>query len=191
VIERYLKTGAIGIGEQKFAVDCDSPHMHLIAQIAQQYRVPVLIHFQHGAYNFGIERFHKMLEKYPRVNFIGHAQTWWANISKDADQFVMYPKGKVSPGGISDRLLSYYPNIYGDLSAGSGFNALDRDAEHGREFLARHQNKLLFGSDCNDSLGETDKCIGWKQLAQLRRLAPNATALSKILAANAKRLYHL
>jgi predicted TIM-barrel fold metal-dependent hydrolase len=191
VIERYLKTGAIGIGEQKFAVDCDSPHMHLIAQIAQQYRVPVLIHFQHGAYNFGIERFHKMLEKYPRVNFIGHAQTWWANISKDADQFVMYPKGKVSPIGISDRLLSYYPNMYGDLSAGSGFNALDRDAEHGREFLARHQNKLLFGSDCNDSLGETDKCIGWKQLAQLRRLAPNAAVLSKILAGNAKRLYRL
>ncbi len=191
VLERFLKTGAIGIGEQKFPVDCDSPHMHLIAQIAQKFRVPVLMHFQHGAYNFGIERFHKMLEKYPRVNFIGHAQTWWSNISKDADQTVMYPKGKVIRGGITSRLLADYPNMYGDLSAGSGFNALDRDPEHAREFLIRFQNKLLFGSDCNDSLGETEKCIGWKQLAQLRRLVPEAPVLGRILAGNAKSLFAL
>src|ERR1700730_8488486 len=27
VLEKYLKTGALGIGEQKFNVDCHSPHM--------------------------------------------------------------------------------------------------------------------------------------------------------------------
>ena len=42
VIEKYLKLGAIGIGEQKFAVDCDSKHMRLIADIAKDYKVPVL-----------------------------------------------------------------------------------------------------------------------------------------------------
>lgn len=190
-ITRYLKMGAIGIGEQKFAVDCDSPHMQLIASIAAEYRVPVLMHFQHGAYNFGIERFHKMLEKFPRVNFIGHAQTWWANISKDADQTVLYPKGKVVPGGITDRLLADYPNIYGDLSAGSGFNALARDPDHAREFLKRHQDKLLFGSDCNDTVGEGDKCIGAKQLAQLAELCPDRKILRKLLSANAARLFRI
>src|SRR5262249_17889157 len=63
VIEHFLKAGAIGIGEQKFGVDCDSAPMQLIASIAQEYNVPVLMHFQHGVYNYGIERFHKMLEK--------------------------------------------------------------------------------------------------------------------------------
>lgn len=191
VIERYLKMGALGIGEQKFPVDCDSPAMRLIAGIAQRFRVPVLMHFQHGAYNYGIERFHKMLEKHPKVNFVGHAQTWWANISKGAEQSVMYPKGKVTPGGITDRLLADYPNMFGDLSAGSGFNALERDPEHAREFLTRHQNKLMFGSDCNDWEGEGEKCIGTKQLAQLRRLVTDKKALRKILHDNAARVFKI
>jgi predicted TIM-barrel fold metal-dependent hydrolase len=188
VVEKYLKMGAIGIGEQKFHVDADSRHMQLIASIAREFDVPVLMHFQHDTYNMGIERFHKMLDRYPRVNFIGHAQTWWGNIDKKHDQPVMYPKGKVTPGGISDRLLSDYPNMYGDLSAGSGLNALQRDEEHARAFLARHQDKLLYGSDCSDHVGEGPKCSGSQQLATVRRLAPNAAALRKILYGNASRV---
>src|SRR5213594_1862734 len=88
VIEKYLKMGALGIGEQKFNVECDSKSMQGIAEIAQEYGVPVLMHFQHNTYNLGIERFYKMLDKYPKVNFIGHAQTWWGNIDKNHDQTV-------------------------------------------------------------------------------------------------------
>src|SRR5262245_46406345 len=139
-LEKYLKQGAIGIGEQKFHVDCDSSHMQLVAEIAREHHVPVLMHFQHETYNLHIERFHTMLEKFPRVNFIGHAQTWWANIDKNCDQVAMYPKGKVTPGGITDRLLSDYPNMYGDLSAGSGLNSMVRDEDQAREFLKRHQD---------------------------------------------------
>lgn len=187
-IERYLKTGAIGIGEQKFRVDCDSTLMQLVFDIAAEYGVPVLMHFQHETYNTHIERFHKMLEKYPKVNFIGHAQTWWGNIDKNHDQAVMYPKGKVTPGGITDRLLSDYPNMYGDLSAGSGLSAFRRDEEHGREFLKRHQDKLLYGSDCNDAAGEGEKCSGSQQLAMVRKLMDDPKALRKVLYENAKRV---
>jgi predicted TIM-barrel fold metal-dependent hydrolase len=191
VIEKYLKAGAIGIGEQKFPVDCDSKHMQLIADIAKDHRVPVLMHFQHETYNFHIERFHQMLAKYPTVNFIGHAQTWWGNIDKNHQQAVMYPKGPVTPGGITDRLLSDYPNIYGDLSAGSGLNALLRDEAHARQFLDRHQNKLLYGSDCNDHEGAGQKCSGSQQIAALRRLAPNPPALRKMLEGNTAKLLKL
>jgi uncharacterized protein len=188
VIEKYLKLGAVGIGEQKFPVDCDSKPMQLIAEIAKAHNVPVLMHFQHETYNMGIERFHKMLERYPTVNFIGHAQTWWGNIDRNHQQSVMYPKGSVTPGGITDRLLADYPNMYGDLSAGSALNALRRDEDHAREFLKRHQNKLLFGSDCEDTNGRGTKCIGAQQLEAIRRLAPDATAVHKILYDNAARL---
>jgi Predicted metal-dependent hydrolase of the TIM-barrel fold len=188
VIEKYLKAGAIGIGEQKFHVECDSKAMQLIADIAKAHRVPVLMHFQHDTYNLGFERFHTMLKKYPTVNFIGHAQTWWGNIDKNHQQAVMYPKGPVTPGGITDRLLADYPNVYGDLSAGSGLNALLRDEEHARQFLQRHQNKLLYGSDCSDKDGAGGKCSGSQQLATVRRLAPDQQALRKMLYGNAARV---
>ncbi len=188
VLERYLDMGAIGIGEQKFPVECDSEAMQLVYSIARDYKVPVLIHFQHGAYNMGIERFHRMLEKFPSVNFIGHAQTWWGNIDANHDQAVMYPKTPVTPGGITDRLLSDYPNMYGDLSAGSGLNSLLRDEEHATGFLERHQDRLLWASDCNDTLGRGEGCIGANGLAAVRRLAPDEVVVRKLLGENAARL---
>lgn len=188
VIEKYLKAGAIGIGEQKFPVDCDSAHIVKIAEIAREFDVPVLLHFEHKMYNFGLERFHKVLEKFPTVRFLGHAQTWWGNIDRNHDQTIMYPKTKVTSGGITDRLLSDYPNMFGDLSAGSGLNSLLRDEDRTRDFLNRHQDKLLFGSDCTDHEGSGDKCIGSKGIAAIRRLAPSTAIASKIFHHNIRKI---
>ena len=190
-IEKYLKLGAIGIGEQKFPVDADSAHVHLIAQIAREYKVPVLLHFEHNTYNIAFQRFYRILEKYPAVNFIGHAQTWWGNIDKDLAQEVLYPRTRVTPGGITDRYLSDYGNMYGDMSAGSGLNALLRDEEHARGFLERHQNKLIYGSDCSDPAGEGERCSGSKQIETIRRLSPHASVTRKIFWENGARVLGL
>ena len=190
-IKKFLRRGGIGIGEQKFQVDCDSTDMHRIFALAADFKVPVLMHFQHDKYNTGIERFHKVLEKYPGVTFIGHAQTWWANVDKNHRQPELYPRTRVTAGGLTDRLLSDYPNMFGDTSAGSGLNAFTRDADHAREFLQRHQDKLLYGSDCNDKVGVGDKCQGAQILAAIRRLAPNKQIERKILYGNAKKLLRL
>jgi uncharacterized protein len=40
VLEKYLKMGAIGIGEQKFPVEADSKYIDLVAAIAQEHNVP-------------------------------------------------------------------------------------------------------------------------------------------------------
>ncbi|MEQ9439236.1 MAG: amidohydrolase family protein [Cyclobacteriaceae bacterium] len=191
-IEKYLKLGAKAIAESKFGVECDSPEMQEIYQLAQEYEVPVLMHWQHEMYNYGFERFHKMLEKYPEVNFIGHAQTWWANIDKEhTDQRVLYPTGKVTPGGITDRLLSDYPNMYGDLSAGSGLNALTRDEDHARGFLERHQDKLMYGSDCADAVGQGAECQGAQTIEAVRRLSDSKKIERKLLYKNAKKVFRL
>ncbi len=192
-IEKYLKLGAVVIGELKFGVECDSPEMQKIYQLAQTYNVPVLMHWQYEMYNYGFERFYKMLEKYPKVNFIGHAQTWWANIDKKhKDQAVLYPKGPVTPGGITDRYLSDYPNIFGDLSAGSGLGALTRDEDHAKQFLERHQDKLLYGSDCEDASGLASLgCTGAQDIAEVRKLSPSKKIERKLLYENAKKLFHL
>ena len=190
-IEAYLKKGALGIGEQKFRVECDSKHISRIAELAEEYDVPILMHFEHGNYNTGINRFHKILEKHSKVNFIGHAQTWWGNIDKNHVQTVMYPKGKVTPSGISDRLLLDYPNMFGDLSAGSGQNALIRDEKHAVEFIKRHQDKLIFGSDCNDIIGRGPSCIGARTIEIIRRLIPNRKTQDKLFSGNARRIIRI
>ncbi|MES2692824.1 MAG: amidohydrolase family protein [Verrucomicrobiota bacterium] len=193
VIEKYLKLGAVVIGEQKFGVECDSPESQKLYQLAQTYNVPILMHWQVGSYNHGFDRFHTMLAKYPKVNFIGHAQTWWANIDKsNADSIKnLYPRGKVTPGGLTDRYLSDYPNMFADLSAGSGENAFKRDPDHARAFFARHPDKLLYGSDCADNTGLPKDCSGIRQIAQIREFSPNKAAERKILFENARKLFRL
>lgn len=191
-IEKYLKLGGVAIAEQKFAVECDSPAMQRLYRMAADYNVPILMHWEHGRFNYGFERFHSMLAKHPRTIFIGHAQTWWANIGKEHEnQAVLYPKANVEPGGLTDRYLSDYPNMFGDLSAGSGLNSLTRDEEHAREFLRRHQDKLLYGSDCNDKAGSGSACLGWRIIHAVRKLAPDEGIRRKIFRANARKVFRL
>ena len=47
--------------------------MQEIFAIAQDHAVPVLLHFKQDEFNRGLERFYKMVEKYPQAKFIGHA----------------------------------------------------------------------------------------------------------------------
>ena len=188
VIRRFLRRGAIGIGEQKFRVGADSRFLERLARLAEEFSVPLLMHFQHGVYNTDIQNFHKTLEKFPRVNFIGHAQTWWGNVDAKHEQAILYPTGRVTAGGITDRLLADYPNVFGDHSAGSGLNFLVRDPEFAAGFIRRHQDKLLFGSDCDDVLGRGPGCTGAQILANLRTLAADKTIERKILFENARKL---
>jgi len=191
-IEKYHNLGARVIGEMKFNLACDSPEMQQIYQIAQEYDVPVYLHWQHGKYNHGFERFDNMLEKYPKVIFIGHAQTWWANIDKNyRDPNDLYPTGTVTFRGWTERLLRDYPNMHSDLSAGSGLNALLRDEDFTRGFLDRHQDKLYFGSDCSDTVGFGKECQGAQTIKAIRRLSSNKEIERKLLYKNAGKLFRI
>lgn len=191
-IEKYLKLGAVAIAEQKFGVECDAPEMQRLYALAGDYHVPILMHWQHQMYNYGFDRFHKMLARYPQTIFIGHAQTWWANVDQShTDQAQLYPKGKVTPGGWTDVYLRDYANMYGDLSAGSGLNALTRDEEQASAFLVRHQDKLLYGSDCNDRPGKGNACQGAQTIAAVRRLVPDQTVRQKLFWSNARRVFRI
>jgi predicted TIM-barrel fold metal-dependent hydrolase len=183
LIRAGLNGGAIGIGELKYPVQVDGPDMRRVYDIAGELHVPVLIHFEEGGFNSGIGRLPDLLKTYPKTIFIGHAQSWWANISADAAYESGYPEGRVRPPGLTDKLLADYPNIYGDLSANSGRNALARDPDFAAGFLSRHSRKLMFGSDCpcRDGRGAgqvstspalKDKCVARETLTLLKRLTP-------------------
>jgi predicted TIM-barrel fold metal-dependent hydrolase len=181
LIRAGLNGGAIGIGELKYPVQVDGPDMRRVYDIAGELHVPVLIHFEEGGFNSGIRRLPDLLKSYPKTIFIGHGQSWWANIGADVAEESGYPAGLVKPGGLIDKLLADYPNVYGDLSANSGRNALARDPEFAAGFLSRHSKKLMFGSDCpcRDGRGAgqvstspalKDKCIARETLTLLKRL---------------------
>lgn len=81
--------------------------------------------------------------------------------------------------------------MHGDLSAGSGLNALTRDEDHAKDFLERHQNKLLYGSDCADPTGlDTKNCSGALDIAEISKLVSKPTE-RKLLYENAKKLFRL
>ena len=66
-----------------------------------------------------------------------------------------------------------------------------RDEEHGAAFIQRHQNKLLYGSDCNDRIGEGEKCSGAQQIAMMKKLAPDAKVQRKIFWENSAKLFRI
>ena len=156
VLTKAVKDGAQGFGELKFHVEADGPELRRMYALAAELDVPILVHFQEvqhfegeGAWSTGFKRFEAMLKAYPKTRFIGHADAFWANVSADYHEEAAYPTGPIKRGGITDKLLGDYANLYGDLSANSGNNALSRDPSFTADFLARHQNKLVFGSDCS------------------------------------------
>ena len=196
VLRGNVSRGALGFGELKYHVAVDSPEMHAVYRLADEFGVPVLLHFEFEMYNTGLERLERVLKTYPQVTFIGHAQTWWANISAEVNQQVMYPEGRVAPGGLTDRLLGDYPNILGDLSAYSGLNALTRDPDFTHDFLARHNHKLLWGSDCtcHDGHGAGTArgyCLAERCLSTLKTQLTDPPALRRVLYENAAELLRL
>ena len=84
----------------------------------------------------------------PETTFIAHGPGFWRYISGDAETAAAgYPDGPVVEGGRVAALLEALPNLHADLSAKSGLNALQRDPAHGRAFLLRYHDRLLFGRD--------------------------------------------
>ena len=193
-----VKQGAVGFGEIKSQVEAAGPEMQRLYAVAADLNVPILIHFQEvtqpgspGRYNTGLKHFDAMLKKFPRTRFIGHADAFWANVSADYAEDTSYPKGPIKPGGVTDRFLGDYPNLFADMSANSGNNFLNRDPEFAAGFLARHQDKLMFGSDCScpDGSGAV-RCIARETLKTLKTLATPAV-FEKIAWANGTRIIRI
>ena len=142
-------------------MEADGPELRRLYELAGELKVPILVHFQEvphyegeGVFGTGFKRMAAILKAYPKTTFVGHADAFWANVSADYAEEAAYPTGPIKPGGVTDTLLGEYPNLFGDLSANSGNNALSRDPAFTRDFLARHQDKLVFGSDCGCADGQ-------------------------------------
>ncbi len=213
ILTQAVKEGAQGFGEMKFHVAADGPELRRIYALAADLRVPILIHFQEvdhfpneGTWSTGFAKmFESVLKAYPKTTFIGHADAFWANVSADYHNEAAYPAGPITRGGVTDKLLGDYPNLYGDMSANSGNNAMSREPEFTADFLKRHQDKLLFGSDCACSDGHgggvsqnnnpaaarmTGKCVARETLSVLKR-STSPDVFQKIVWGNVHKLLRI
>ena len=188
-IRTYYEAGCRGIGEQKEHLPLSDRRVEAIIALCDELNWPITIHFQDGpgGFNQGLATdLEKYLKRYKRVRIIGHAQTWWAHLSADVPdpKKSLYPKGPIKTGGVIDRLLGKYPNLYADLSAGSGYNALTRDENFTTGFIARHPRQLIFGSDCPCKDGKggdfNGLCYSTRLQAFLRRIVKDQSVLQDI-----------
>jgi len=150
-LEKYVEAGARGFGEYKVGLPIDDPRSIALFKSVAAFKLPILFHLDNVRNTDapGLPGLARVLDAVPEGVFIGHGPGWWASISGDLtpDGLGGYPSGPVAPGGALDALMDRFPNIHGELSAGSGANAIARDIEFGREFLIRRADRLLFGTD--------------------------------------------
>ena len=152
----YKDAGCKGVGEICANLYFDDPLVENLFAHCQACEMPTMFHIgpQVGAcYGLvddpGLPRLEGALGKFPELILIGHSQPFWAEISGDLDpaQRNTYPQGAVVPGGRLPEMFERWPNLHGDLSAGSGFNAISRDPEFGYAFMDKLQDRLFFGTD--------------------------------------------
>ena len=129
--------------------------------------------------------------RFPKLTIVGHGPPFWAEIARLATptERAGYPSGPVREEGVVPVLFRRYPNLWADLSAGSGYNALARDPAYAARFLTEFQDRLMFGTDicfATQKLPLASFLIGLRDAGNL----PD-TAFRKIARENAIRLYGL
>ena len=156
LMEHYKDKGCKGIGEICANLPFLDPMVQNLFKHAEQVGLPITFHIApyiggyYGLYDEpGLPQLQQSLARFPNLKFFGHSQAFWAEIGKlekPADR-CGYPKYPVREEGVVPKLMRDYPNLYGDLSAGSGHNALARDPDYAVEFLNEFQDRLMFGTD--------------------------------------------
>lgn len=155
-LEQFRDAGCRGVGELTTRIPFDDPYLLALFAACEQVGFPITFHTTtpetdgYGVLDeIGLPRFERVLKAFPKLRFFGHSQAFWSEIGTDftAQEKVGRPQGPVRPGGRLVELFRRYPNLYGDISAGSGFNALHRDPEHAFRFIEEFQDRILLGLD--------------------------------------------
>ncbi len=155
ILSAYKEMGFKGVGEYFPNIPLDDPlNVNLFKQI-EEIGLPLTFHLasqiggMYGCFEeLGLPRLERVLKECPDLVFLAHSQVFWSEIGSDVTEETRsgYPTGKVNPGRVVE-LMREYPNLHGDLSAGSGLNAISRDIEFGCLFMEEFQDRLYFGTD--------------------------------------------
>jgi predicted TIM-barrel fold metal-dependent hydrolase len=195
LLNAYKEAGCKGVGEYFPNIALDDPlNMNVFSQV-EEAGLPLLFHLAprvggyYGCYDdAGLPRLEKVLKQYPKLTFLGHSQVFWAEIGvlDNPDDRGGYPQGPIKKEGRLVELMRNYPNLWGDLSAGSGHNAIARDPEFGYRFLEEFQDRLCFGTDYCHIVQDVPQIPYFRKLKEQRLISE--TAYDKITWKNVGRL---
>ena len=156
LLSHYKDRGCKGVGEVTANLPLLDPLVRNLFRCVEDAGLPLTFHLaaQVGdTYGLcddpGLPQLDRTLSAFPNLTFLAHSQVFWAEMAplrKPADRYG-YPKYPVDSEGVVPKLFRQHENLRGDLSAGSGHNALARDPDYAVEFLNEFQDRLLFGTD--------------------------------------------
>ena len=151
-------------GEIMLRMTYDNPDALRMFRFCGKKGLPVIAELRYGIeqnekyprpdwwYGGGIDAYERAINACPETVFLAHGPGFWAHISGDElYNKVDYPSGEIIPGGKILDMMDKYPNLYLDLSAGSGLNALKRDPKFTKDFLTKYQDRALYGRDYIDN----------------------------------------
>ncbi|MBD3352338.1 MAG: amidohydrolase family protein [Candidatus Lokiarchaeota archaeon] len=152
----YVDKGCKGVGEVTANLPFTNPLVQNMFAACQLVNMPVIFHIaasiggMYGLYDEPrLPLLEETLKSFPDVTFLGHSQAFWSEIGQIKDESIRgrYPTGPIEKEGRVVELMKAYPNLHGDLSAKSGYNAISRDKEFGLRFMKNFQDRLYFGTD--------------------------------------------
>ena len=156
MLKFYRDQGCKGIGEVCANLHFLDPLVQNLFKSAEEAGMPLTFHIapeignNYGLFDQpGLTQLEESLKRFPELKFFGHSQAFWAEMSvmESARDRWIYPAYPIKEEGRAPQLMRKYPNLYGDLSAGSGCNALKRDRAYAIKFLNEFQDRLMFGTD--------------------------------------------
>ena len=199
-LSRYKAQGAVGIGELAINRRLDDPILVALFSAAEALDLPVTFHMSpEVGYSYGVvdepglPLLEETLRRFPNLKILGHSQTFWIEMSgnapTDREGRNSWGEGPVGPGGRVPELFAKYPNLYGDLSANSGGQAIMRDPAFGLNFLETYADRLFFATD----MANKDMVFplgAWLD-EQVSTGALSRSAYEKICFQNAQRVFGL
>ncbi len=166
LLRYYKDLGCKGLGEVMPNLPVMDPLVQNLFKHAEAVGLPVITDGSDqttgdfGLYDDpGLPQLEHTLQKFPDLILLGHGPVFWSEIARletpGERGFVFGPRGQVGrlpthpvkEEGVVPILFRRYPNLYGDLSDFTAYNAFARDHEYGPRFLTEFQDRVLFGTD--------------------------------------------
>jgi len=209
ILLHYKALGCRGVGEVMPNLRMDDPLVQNLFRCAAKAGMPIVYDgstqtcCDFGLYDDpGLPMLENTLLQFPDLLIFGHGPVFWSEIGRlhtvaergvmmDAygNQHLNLPKGPIEEEGTVPRLLRKYPNLRGDLSDGTAYNAIARDEKYGPRFLSEFEDRLYFGTDmCFPTMKvELDGLLlHWQQTGKISQ-----TTFRKIAYENAEKLLGL
>lgn len=208
ILQYYKDLGCKGVGEVMPNLALEDPLVQNLFNAANEVDLPIVYDGSvqktgdFGLYDDpGLPQLEYTLQDYPKLKIFGHGPVFWSEIGRlntvaergchwGRKGFkVRLPSGPIEEEGTVPKLFRKYPNLHGDLSDCTAYNAIARDPQYGPRFLMEFQDRLYFGTDMtapNMPVELDELLISWKQTGKI-----SEGAFRKIAYDNAAKLLDL